>query len=234
MQCRECHSIDLVEVVRDGDLVCRQCGLVHIGHMIDTRPLVNQNSIEHYEQIYTDECSIEFIRAGEILHIPESVLCIANDHFSELPCTKGQNRQATMARCLYKACQESNIIRSREAFCAAFQITDAQLTSTSNIVVTTNITTQNDIRTRFAANAQHLVEDEKVRRKLLNACAELEQKMKENTHFTNTKPSKMDGVVFFYVAEKHAVKLNKKSLINVCGMSNVTFNKHLAFLRKPT
>lgn len=228
MNCPECFSNRIQEVYIDGEFVCRGCGLVIQSHVIDTSPIVNIHNIDHYTLYDTEQCLQEFKYVGVCLDIPDNTVILADELFKDHVCTKGTNRKATMARVFLKACQETNINRPRCLILGLFEVTEQDFVGAKT--VTTSIKKTSSLQARFACHAQHLIEDEKQRRRVLNIAGEIDNQLQNDTHYMNTKQSKMDGVVFAYVAQKLKIGINKKDVINVCQMSNVTFNKHIKFL----
>ena len=205
-------------------------------NMIDDRPFLDVHNIDHYTLCDLSACPLEIINSSEWLDIPENTSELAAHLFNQVPTTKRTNRMATMARCLWKACEQTNITRPRAEFLNVFDITESDFTNTSNntnIALSTCATNTQDIRRRFACHAQALVPDEKSRLQIMDAAAKLEATLRTNIHFINTKPSKMDGVLFYYVATtKYKVKIVKKQVLQICDISNVTFNKHFNFLKQ--
>lgn len=240
MECPHCYAENtIVTKIRKGTEVCMQCGYVLTMNIIDDRPFLDIHNPDHYTLYDISSCPQEIINASEWLDIPENTTELAGHLFSQVPTTKRTNRMATMARCLWKACEQTNITRPRAELLNAFDITESDFTTTNNntnIALSTCAANTQDIRRRFACHAQVLVPDEKKRLLILDAASKLESILRSNTHFVNTKPSKMDGVLFYYVATtlQNTAKIAKKQVLQICDISNVTFNKHLNFLKEQT
>lgn len=228
MNCPDCFSSNLREVHADGDLVCMGCGLVVQSHMIDTTPIVNVYDLNHFTLYETGQCQKEFVYVGVSLDIPDNTVILADELFKNQPSTKGTNRKATMARAFLKACQETKVVRPRHVIFDLFGINEQEFVQakTSQTCMQTTF----NLQSRFASHAQDLIGDVKQRCQVLKYAVELDEKLKNNTHYSNTKQSKMDGVVFFYAAQALNISINKKQVIHICQMSNVTFNKHIKFL----
>lgn len=234
-ECPMCFSENtIVTKISRGTEVCTHCGYVSAMNIIDDRPFLDIHNPDHYTLYDLSTCPQEIINASEWLDIPENTTELAAHLFGQVPTTKRTNRMATMARCLYKACEQTNITRPRAELLNVFGITESDFTNTNNntnIALSTCATNTQDIRRRFACHAQSLVSDEKKRLQIMDTASKLEARLRTNTHFINTKPSKMDGVLFYYVATKHHdTKIVKKQVLQICDISNVTFNKHFTFL----
>lgn len=236
--CPLCYAENtIVTKIGKGTEVCTRCGYVAAMNIIDERPFLDVHNPDHYTLYDTSMCPQEIINASEWLDIPENTTELAAHLFKQVPTTKRTNRMATMARCLWKACEQTNITRPRAEFLNIFDITESDFTNTNNntnISLSTSVTNTQDIRRRFACHAQSLVPDEKKRLHILDVAAKMEARLRSNTHFINTKPSKMDGVLFYFAAMQHHqdVKIAKKQVLQICDISNVTFNKHLNFLKQ--
>ena len=230
--CINCEQIDtLVEVQSKGYIRCSKCGVVQ-ERTLDFRPILDVNNPDHYTLYDLSDVHPDIIRGAESLDIPDNTTELAGYLFQNMPSTKADNRMATMARCLYQACLQTNIIRPRELFWDIYGVTESQFTHTHNKTLIDHSTVQvQSIRSRFAANAQALLADEKKRLGILEQCSKIESTLKSDNHFINTKPSKMDGVLFYYVAGLQNCKIDKKHVLTLCNISNVTFNKHLNYIK---
>lgn len=227
--CKECFSKNVLEVKRDGDLICGDCGLVLESHMIDFSPVLDTNNVDHYDIYNTFEVEKDLERIAYSLDIPENTLLLADHYFKETSSTKGQNRQATIVSCMANACRDTGIKRSMEVAYEYLNVDTKKVNKAAKTVNKCEFVNDN-IRKRFAIHSQKVMDDERMRYKILKKCEELEHILRENKRYMNTKPSKMDAVLFYHVAQTCGVKIAKKDILNLCGLSNVTFNKHLSFL----
>lgn len=219
--CPYCHNI-AVELIREGDITCLTCGTVLQSHVIDTRPIHDTRHC-NYTFEYNDEGDDDILRACNVLQLPDIIIHMAQSLFKEATeeqTLKGQHRKEAKAEAIYKACQAQDIYRPKQDICTLLSVHRVR-TQNNNI---------SGFRDRYNSKACILFKDSKTKMAILRTCLELEARLEQIPSFMNKRPSKMDGVLVFVAAVQNNIKISKQNIINVFGLSMVTFNKHLKFV----
>jgi transcription initiation factor TFIIB len=149
-----------------------------------------------------------------------------------------KNKNASLGACVYCACKQAKVQRSKIEIAELFTTDKTSLTDCYNIILeilinnknfkVTNIienpSVPNDFISRFCSNIRQL--DESI------LTTEIENEIKQIVSViydkklikSNTPPSLVAGCIY-YVAMKHNIKLSKKMVKDSCKISEVTITK---------
>ena len=120
--CRDCGSDDMVEVVAEGDLVCRRCGLVHAERLPDERPWV---FAEPREWDPLTRCDRDLTRICVAHGVPDAVALLAGEKFRD---TLDRHRKSAVRRqpqlraaCVRQAAKERGYVHHLDV-CGMFGV----------------------------------------------------------------------------------------------------------------
>jgi transcription initiation factor TFIIIB Brf1 subunit/transcription initiation factor TFIIB len=235
IQCKDCRRFGgLIESYRDGCVVCRYCGLVASDFLIDDRPLIDHRRDLHSDTfMYTNGGDCEIEDALDRLRIDSKIIeLIAKSIVDEFKTNKDyKGRTAALkAHATYEACRQCNRSIPFEQVCASFQV-DPKLVRQITKKGDESHVVKSQINQRIVKLASEIIQDPRTRMKAIRHACEVENKLLSNKNYVSKKPSKMDAVILFYVCTNVVgIKLKKGEFVKECGVSSVTFNRHLQFV----
>lgn len=235
VQCTDCRKVGgLIECYRDGCVVCKYCGLVASDFLIDDRPLIDHRRDLHSDTfMYTDGGDCEIEDALDRLRIDSKMIeLIAKSIFDEFKTNKDYKGRiaALKAHATYEACRQCKCSVQFEHVCASFQV-DPRLVRQITKKDNESHVVKSQINQRIVKLASEMIPDPRTRMKAIRYACEVENKLLSNKLYVSKKPSKMDAVILFYVCTKDiGMKMKKGDFLKECGISSVTFNRHLQFV----
>jgi transcription initiation factor TFIIB len=150
---------------------------------------------------------------------------------SETKISRGSNRIGIIAACIYFACKECEVPRSTNELSSLFKIDNKIMTrgcknfteimrmsKDRNRVQTHKSVNLHDFIERFSHKLNLSESDNKSITKLSKLCEEL------NLVNDNTPPAMASGCIFLYIRMNN-IDIDKKSISEVCKISEVTINK---------
>ena len=150
---------------------------------------------------------------------------------SQTKISRGSNRIGIIAACIYFACKELEVPRSTNELSSLFKIDNKIMTrgcknfteimrmsKDRNRVQTHKSVNLHDFIERFSHKLNLSDSDNKSIKKLSNLCEEL------NLVNDNTPPAMASGCIFLYIRMNN-IDIDKKSISEVCKISEVTINK---------
>ena len=150
---------------------------------------------------------------------------------SQTKISRGSNRIGIIAACIYFACKECEVPRSTNELSSLFKIDNKIMTrGCKNFTEIMRMSTdRNRVQTHKSVNLHDFIErfshklnlsesDNKSITKLSNLCEEL------NLVNDNTPPAMASGCIFLYIRMNN-IDIDKKSISEVCKISEVTINK---------
>lgn len=229
-RCTDCGSVNLVEDYSDGSLVCRGCGLVVSNFLCDERPLFDHNRNVH--SMYYDHTSGEDI-CREIADAVDRLWPGNDMNWLTIIASKKMEKSSSKSRCaraahaIFETLKKERICMPLETVCWACG-TDVK--SVSGLFVENVV--DNPINQRIVRLANYFLIDSADRMKAIRVATEVEEALKDDAMFMSKKPSKMDAVILYLVCTQSlGMKMKKSEMVKASDVSNVTFNKHLAFLQ---
>ena len=150
---------------------------------------------------------------------------------SQTKISRGSNRIGIIAACIYFACKELEVPRSTNELSSLFKIDNKIMTrgcknfteimrmsKDRNRVQTHKSVNLHDFIERFSHKLNLSETDNKSIKELSNLCEEL------NLVNDNTPPAMASGCIFLYIRMNN-IDIDKKSISEVCKISEVTINK---------
>ena len=242
MICRDCGSDSLVENWRDGDVVCKKCGLV--SHcIVDDRPLFDENRSMDYcsSQFSNNTKDIEVSDALDRLRIDskpaEMIAADIIDNYKTNKSYKG-SWAALRAFATIEALSIVGFINvTKEEVCFMFDVDPKILKSfeEKENATTKSKVNKSKINQRLAGCASLLIQDEHLRKQALKRASVIEEKLLKDPRYLSKKPCKMDAVILYHICVEELNAKNmvsKDEFIKDCNVSIVTFSNHLKLLKK--
>lgn len=234
--CQDCRSTRMIEHHAEGDIVCLGCGLVNMERIIDDTPLVrSERNLDYvsFDEFSTAACP-EVERALDWLGMESQAAIYIIQQVVDEHKAKEYNGcwDALYAYATLRAAQMVGYVAiSEQNVCDAYDVEPSALKTFEERETASNVR-EVDIRQRIARPASAVIDDGRDRASVATRVSEIEATLKTNPQFASKRPSKMDVVILYYVhvVERGQKGLTKKKFADDCGVSTVTFNKHLKLL----
>jgi hypothetical protein len=209
--------------------------LVASHFLIDDRPLIdNRRDIHSDTFLYTEKGDAEIEEALDRLGIDNKMVeLIAKSIVEDIKTNKDYkgNNAALRAHATFEALRQCKFNVQFEMVCASFG-TDPRLARQILTKTETSRVITDKINARIVKMASLIIDDKKLRMKIIRDACDIESILLNNKTYMSKKPSKMDAVILFHVCtSKHGMKLKKGNFVKECGVSSVTFNRHLQFIK---
>jgi transcription initiation factor TFIIIB Brf1 subunit/transcription initiation factor TFIIB len=229
LSCDNCKSGQnaFKEDYNDGSIVCTHCGLVVSNILLDDRPMF-RDSLESFATNMPLLDSF-FFNICDKYHIPEYIAMRSIDIYNTKYKSQ-KNMMAARAVAFYLACQEHQLCHTVDTICNYFLVPYHQF---STILKKQDTFVVKKIGSRrFHSIVEYIVTSKEVRKPVLAKIFEFEKILVKNPVFMNKKPSKIDPIIVYFVAQEF-FNLDKKSLVqDLCKIHQIsipTFKKNLAF-----
>lgn len=249
--CYECGSMDIVEDRREGDTICRHCGLVLSERNIETTVFYNPTFFEDHE-VYnvplkehkrmideTLEQCIVHLNLSDIIKEESSKLY---DRIKENGGNfRGENLYGIIGGTIYISCNKfasRGIRNSKEIYeplgvditifnkCLRWiykLLPDVQQSMT---IVHEDDTLMRQIRKVLIDTEYSIVSS--IYKDVIN----LDKKRKERRILIGSTPYIINCVMIYIACEKNGLKLNKKEYVQVSKISRATLDKHYEKMRE--
>jgi len=186
---------------------------------------------------YSDRSLLNIFEQLQIMAINNDInACIVDDakilykNLREVQISRGLNRKALIATCLFTACNINNVTKSQKDISEIFQIKNSTITLAKkklleiNNYVKSNLSSKLNVSSpsSFIPNFCNKLGINNNYIKLILLITKLSDTLPEITE--NTPPATAAGVIYF-ISQVCNLKLSKKLISDKCDISQVTINK---------
>jgi len=186
---------------------------------------------------YSDRSLLNIFEQLSIMAINNDInSCIVDDakilykNLRDIQISRGLNRKALIATCLFIACNINNVTKSQKDISDIFQLKNSTITLAKkklleiNNYVKSNLSSKINITSSitFVPNFCNKLSINKHYSKLIKLITKLSETLPEISE--NTPPATAAGVIYF-VSIICKLDISKKEISNKCDISQVTINK---------
>lgn len=242
--CQDCTSIDFVTNYREGDVTCRNCGLIQQERILVDEIFYNQTSYEENNILHSENDNITIHQLiGDLLVIPQ----IIEEESSKLLKSilikyrfKGQPLKAAVACCIYISFnnQGSSIFQrdAKEIYKPlqiephVFNKTLRQIYKIIPIVKKANVLQSNNSLMRQIQSCSGITKSK--RWDIAKEVRRLESYKTTNHLLLGSPPSVVNIIVIFVACVKMNIQIDKTSYIEEMKISRATLDKHIKLFDK--
>ena len=253
--CTDCGSDNIVEIKCEGELVCRNCGLVLQSCMFDdsvpagwdvvndhyaaVTPLMTSCEAGYYDQLGRFCEMLEINKQGTEAVVSVYKGILESDACKKQGKPKGENMIALIAACIYCGCKIDNQLRCLEDIC---RVVGVSLRKTHSMCgwVQENSRRSKTRRCDLKSGEQLLVRmidkvqslltpvllDKDMRWRLTKTCKAIYNMANQNNIFRSKMPSKTNAAVLFIGCRALKLRVTKTQIAQALGVSVVTLSEH--------
>lgn len=255
--CNDCGSINLITHVADGDIVCRDCGLVKQGCYLDDTYNYNKSFNDDILPCYETQNIIEKPVDCSMLNIIKEVydtlfegdnnhnLIVSTMHLCEVAKNsmknkKGSHKRAIIAAAVYCTCRFQKRGKRAEDIYKLLRIDVWQdfsavcqawkdLKEFSNVG---NITSGDNtsIATRMVYDNKFIPEGKQW--DVLKTIKKLMSIIEASTMKSNVRLSKLNASLIFIACEINCCSVSRANICDLYGISSITLKKHEALIQE--
>lgn len=248
MSCYQCGSTNIIEDYREGDTICRGCGLVlserNIQDTSHYNPCFYEDHEEYIEPLnYNQSIANTFEKCMIHLNFPESILKEASLVFKRIKehggNFRGENLKGVIASAIYIACHQQNggVRHAKEIY------------ETLGVDVTTfnkslrriyeimpdiqeklsTIKEENTLVRQIRQSVPTLPEKQVY--KIYHRVLELDNLRKQKRMLMGSSPYIVNSILIYIVCEEEKIQMSKSEYIERAKISRATLDKHYDTIR---
>ena len=255
--CNDCGSFNLITHVADGDIVCRDCGLVKQGCYLDDTYYYNKNfndnGVTCYESQNIIETSVDCSMMNIVKEVYDTIFAGENNHNlivetmhlcelakNSLKNKKGSHRRAIIAAAIYCICRFKKRGKKAEDIYKLLCIDVWQdfsvvcqawkdLKEFSNILCITS-GDNTSIVTRMVYDNKFIPEGKQW--DILKTIKKLMSIIEASSMKSNVRLSKLNASLIFIACEVNCCSVSRANICDLYGISSITLKKHEALIQE--
>lgn len=243
MSCYQCGSTNIIEDYREGDTICRGCGLVlserNVQDTSHYNPCFYEDHEEYIEPLnYNKSIANTFEKCMIHLNFPESILKEASVLYAKLKehggNFRGENLKGVIAATIYIACHQQNggVRHAKEIYeSLGVDVTtfNKSLRRIYDVMpsIQEKISTIKEENTLVRQIRQSLpnLPDKQVY-KIYHRVLALDIQRKQKKILMGSSPYIVNGVLIYVMCERERIHISKSEYLETAKISRATLDKH--------